>query len=286
MRTRHFLDRYFCTEGLTSRSYYPRGRYTYPMAFTLVELLVVIAIIGVLISLLLPAVQAAREAARRTQCANNLRQNALAVQMYHDSLRVLPPANLMSTWPTQITWFGEVNYATNQVDPFKGLIAPFIEHNNRIYHCPSKPEGIIVNLYQGQTGGYGYNLNCGQVDWSRWPQPPVQIVRRMADFQATSRTAIFSDAARIQLPWWGDPELKATESFYILGPQDPFTEPSTHFRHASGIANVAFLDGHVEGLQEDYVPPPPHWPQAARDLRQRLKIGYLSKTSIEMYRSY
>ncbi|GIW92559.1 MAG: hypothetical protein KatS3mg110_0600 [Pirellulaceae bacterium] len=257
-----------------------------PSGFTLVELLVVIAVIGILISLLLPAVQAAREAARRTQCSNNLRQNALAVHMYHDTLRVLPPANLMSTWPTQITWFAEVNYATNQVDPRKGLIAPFIEHNDRIYHCPSKDQGQIQRLYQGETGGYGYNLNCGRVDWSNWPQPPVQIVRRFADFAATSRTAIFSDAARIQLPWSGDPVLKATESFYILGPQDPFAEPSTHFRHSGPVANVAFLDGHVEAMREAEVPPPAHWPQAARDLRQKLKIGYLSQTSIETYRSY
>ena len=84
-------------------------------AFTLVELLVVIAIIGVLVGLLLPAVQAARESARRTQCSNNLKQLGIAMQTYHDSRGHYPTGR----------------YRTDQVGiAWSFRLLPFMEHEN------------------------------------------------------------------------------------------------------------------------------------------------------------
>src|SRR5262245_48641545 len=76
------------------------------MGFTLVELLVVIAIVGVLLGLLLPAIQSARETSRRCSCANNLKQQGLAVLSYEKDFRHLPPSTHLYSIPTKpsISW--------------------------------------------------------------------------------------------------------------------------------------------------------------------------------------
>ena len=102
-------------------------RHSLRRAFTLVELLVVITIIGILIALLLPAVQAAREAARRTQCTNNLTQLILAVQNYEMAARVYPPGTIDKTGPIVNTAQG---YHHNWIEQ----ILPYLEEGNAYRH--------------------------------------------------------------------------------------------------------------------------------------------------------
>ncbi len=263
-----------------------RGRPAAHLAagFTLIELLVVIAIIGILVGLLLPAVQAARQAASRTQCANNLKQNALAVVQYTDAIGVLPPSNLISQWPTQLTWAGLINYETSEVDPHQSLLGPYLENNTGVFRCPSVDPGQVTLLYQGTTGGYAYNQNLGGAVFpSSPPWTPRMEMKRLAQFRTTHRTLIMTDAARMQLPWSGDPVLRITENLYLQGPQDSFASPGTHFRHA-GVANAAFLDGHVEAVKPAGVPYPAHWSAEAGYLARQAPLDYIDTSSVETYR--
>ncbi|MHB0956955.1 MAG: DUF1559 family PulG-like putative transporter [Pirellulaceae bacterium] len=102
-------------------------RFRFRRGFTLVELLVVIAIIGVLVALLLPAVQAAREAARRMSCTNNLTQLILAVQNYEMSFRAYPPGTVNDSGPIQ-------NVAQGYHHNWISQLLPFIEEQNIYDH--------------------------------------------------------------------------------------------------------------------------------------------------------
>ncbi len=139
-----------------------RTRYSV-RGFTLVELLVVIAIIGVLVGLLLPAVQAAREAARRMQCTNNLRQIGLAISNYESSFRRLPAGwvDLNQSkhpgwaWGTGLFPFMEINTLHSQLNfslPIsEGTNTVFLTQSLPGFICPSDPGSYLFDIGEGDS---------------------------------------------------------------------------------------------------------------------------------------
>ncbi|MEX2140750.1 MAG: DUF1559 domain-containing protein [Pirellulales bacterium] len=163
------------------------GSFKRRSAFTLVELLVVIAIIGVLVAILLPAIQAAREAARRTQCINNLKQMGLAVANYHDARREYPTGGT-EPWHDE----GQANAIHGKGYGWMVQILPYVEdtalqniskgygagdqNKDRIvrgtpvplYYCPSRGRTNHVRINSGgcQTVISGVTYGCALNDYA------------------------------------------------------------------------------------------------------------------------
>ena len=173
------------------------------------ELLVVIAVIGILVALLLPAVQAARESARRGSCANNLHQIGIATLGYVNVSNNYPQAWVSST----CRWMDQLK--------------PLLENNKSAYSCPSDRKQIPCTWDSTIILSYGINV-FNFVDQSHCFWYPVYS----ANVPSTSHVMLFADS---------------TPGLYYCGGGSKFSTPVPHvdYRH-NGNFNVVFCDGHVE----------------------------------------
>jgi prepilin-type N-terminal cleavage/methylation domain-containing protein/prepilin-type processing-associated H-X9-DG protein len=231
--------------------------------FTLVELLVVIAIIGVLVSLLLPAVQAARESARRTGCLNNLRQMGIGLQNYRTKYRCFPPGGIEPRPPwkgrRQLAWsvfllpYVEQGALYDQLDTDQAFDAP--ENADAaatvlpIYICPSVPDGDKLRSGRGpcQYGGiYGERIKSRN-------NPPNGVmlydraIRVVEIRDGTSQTLVISEDCDFRDGQWINGRNVFDQAFAIN--EAPAFENDIRSKHPGG-ANGLFCDGSTHYLLE------------------------------------
>lgn len=242
-----------CAQGRTSHRAAPSQGVTPCVAFTLLELLVVIAVIGLLLGLLLPALLHSKAAARKASCLSNLRQVAIAFELYTTDQAQRLPLNYdglagrewVPNWAYgNMADFGDRRDYEALLDPARTLLAPYLT-DHRLFKCPADRTAAVRSL----------SLNC-RVNPVRLNAPPrwlagggtnYPIFRRTMDVLSPSMTFTVLDEEEamindgyfaVDLSNTGEPDGRGTPIPLVI-----MDFPAQ--RHSRG-ASVAYGDGHVE----------------------------------------
>jgi prepilin-type N-terminal cleavage/methylation domain-containing protein/prepilin-type processing-associated H-X9-DG protein len=268
-------------------------RTTPPQAFTLVELLVVIAIIGVLVALLLPAVQAAREAARRVSCLNNMTQLGLSLHSYEFHFETLPPGvtnpdgpirnepqGQHVSWIVKVLPYLEQNALWRRFDQEAGAYA---SENAEVRRTPV--DSLMCPSYAGaQTNDDRTVARTTYVGCHHDVEAPIDAknngllflnsaIRYSDILDGSSQTILLSESRRedpADLGWVSGTRatLRNTGSFELPRPRineqppepGPNDQPGSTYVggfgsfHSGGVVNVAFADGSTRAITEDIDP--------------------------------
>jgi prepilin-type N-terminal cleavage/methylation domain-containing protein len=225
--------------------------------FTLVELLVVIAIIGVLVALLLPAVQSAREAARRSQCSNNLKQIGLGVHNYADAHRVMPAGNYHSvfgSWLVHLLPYveqqmlhqrysneGMAGYPATGIRYGNAINLPVTTTQLKVYTCTSDTKSATPSLISGVTF-HNYVANYGNTTRGRLSP---------AGTTSTGAPNRFGGAPFIEVIMPGLPPGAAPGPYNYIAHDDTYKPVVRLAEITDGMSNTLAMSETIQGKSGD-----------------------------------